>query len=62
MNFRDGFMLDLFTARYVEVRAWYEKKIATGEVYPCLFVVYPESPNAQKYNFKVIMLKYMKAE
>lgn len=50
-------MLDLFTASYaasyVEVRPWCEKKIVNGEVAFCSFVVYPESPNAQKYDFKV---------
>ena len=46
-------MLDLFTARYAEVRAQCEEKIANGEVYPRLFSVYPESPNPQMYDFKV---------
>ena len=46
-------MLDLFVSRYAEVRARFEEKIYNGEVYPCLYVVYPESSNAWKYNFKV---------
>ena len=50
---RDDLMLDMYLARFVEVRAWCEKNFATEEVYPHLFVVYPESPNAWMYNFKV---------
>ena len=30
-----------------------EEKIASRDIPPCLFVVYPESQNARKYNFKV---------
>ena len=48
---QDGFMLD--QERYAKVRLWYKEKIASGNIPPCLFVVYPESPNAWKHNFNV---------
>ena len=49
---REGLLLDMFGVRFAEVRVGCEKKIANGEVYPCLFVVHPDSPIAQRYNFK----------
>ena len=49
---RDGLMLDMFWARFAEVRARCQEKTTTGEVYPCWFVVHPDSPIAWMYDFK----------
>ena len=35
------------------MRSWYEETIASEKMYPHLFVISLESPNARKYNFKV---------
>ena len=47
---RDSLALDMFGARFVEVRARSKEKIATGKDYPQVFVISRESPIARMYN------------
>ena len=53
MDCRYEFILDLYAERYAEVRSRCESKIASGDLPPCLFVLYPESQEARKYDFNV---------
>ena len=50
---RVGFILDLYEERYAEERLRCEEKIASGVLPPCIFVPYPVSQEARKYDFKV---------
>ena len=46
-------MLALHADQYVEVRSRSEEKIASGEIYPRLYVISQETLNARKNDFKV---------
>lgn len=54
-------MLDCFAAQYAEVKPKWMAKIACGEIYPCLFIVSRQSPDARKCNPRVYK-RYQKEE